>query len=106
MREDAAAMPDDLFPVRWAGRQAIVTFPAHIGVSNASQLSDRLLAVINRDAEVLAGDLARGVVAEQPQVTRDLLDRVVGRDFQVGLDLQAASGLPVDVLRRAGAPCP
>jgi len=56
MREDA--MPDDLFPVRWAGRQAIVTFPAHIGVSNASQLSDRLLAVINRGAEVLVGDLA------------------------------------------------
>ena len=50
-------MPDDLFPVRWAGRQAIVTFPAHIGVSNASQLSDRLLAVINRGAEVLVGDL-------------------------------------------------
>jgi PAS domain S-box-containing protein len=57
MREDAAAMPDDLFPVRWAGRQAIVTFPAHIGVSNASQLSDRLLTVINRGAEVLVGDL-------------------------------------------------
>ena len=51
-------MPDDLFPVRWAGRQAIVTFPAHIGVSNASQLSDRLLAVINRGAEVLVADLA------------------------------------------------
>ena len=51
-------MSDDLFPVRWAGRRAIVTFPAHIGVSNASQLSDRLLAVINRGAEVLVGDLA------------------------------------------------
>ena len=51
-------MPDDLFPVRWTGRQAIVTFPAHIGVSNANQLSDRLLAVINRGAEVLVGDLA------------------------------------------------
>ena len=50
-------MPDDLFPVRWAGRQAIVTFPGHIGVSNASQLSDRMLAVINHDAEVLVGDL-------------------------------------------------
>ena len=44
-------------------------------------------------------DLARGVVAEQPQVTRDLLDRVVNRLFQVGLNVQAASGLPADVLR-------
>jgi anti-anti-sigma factor len=51
-------MPDDLFPVRWAGRQAIVTFPGHIGTSNASQLSDRMLAVIDGGAEVLVGDLA------------------------------------------------
>jgi hypothetical protein len=44
-------------------------------------------------------DLARGVVADQPQVTRDLLDRLVGRLVQVGLSLQASSGLPADVLR-------
>ncbi len=44
-----------------------------------------------------------GVVTEAArrfnQVTRDFLDRVVGRLFQVGLNLQAASGLPADVLR-------
>ena len=40
-------------------------------------------------------DLARGAVGRSvTQVTRDLLDRVVGRLFQVGLTLQAASGLP------------
>lgn len=54
---DDADMPDDLFPVRWAGRQAVVTFPGHIDTSNASQLSDRLLAVINLGAEILVGDL-------------------------------------------------
>ncbi len=62
-------MSDDLFPVRWAGRQAIVTFPGHIGVSNASQLSDRLLAVIDRRPEVLVGDLARTRSCDHSAVT-------------------------------------
>lgn len=38
-------------------------------------------------------------MADQPQVTRDVLDRVVSRLFQVGLSVQAASGLPGDVAR-------
>ncbi len=50
-------MRDDPFPVEWAGRQAIVAFPAHIDVSNVSQLRDRLLAVINRGAAVLIADM-------------------------------------------------
>ena len=29
-------MPDDLFPVTWAGRQAIVTFPGQVDVSNVA----------------------------------------------------------------------
>ncbi len=50
-------MRDDLFPVEWAGRQAVVAFPAHIDVSNVGQLRDRLLAVINRGAAVLIADM-------------------------------------------------
>ena len=38
-------------------------------------------------------------MADQPQVTRDLLDRVVQKLFQVGLSVQSASGLPGDVVR-------
>lgn len=50
-------MPDDQFPVRWTGRRAIVRFPAHVDVSNVSQLRDRLLSVINRGAAVVIADL-------------------------------------------------
>ena len=44
-------------------------------------------------------DLARGVVADQSHLTKDLLDRVVHRLFLVGLSLQAAVDLPADVAR-------
>jgi anti-anti-sigma factor len=50
-------MGDDPFPVEWTGRQAIVAFPGYVDVSNASQLRDRLLSVINRGAAVLIADM-------------------------------------------------
>jgi anti-anti-sigma factor len=52
-------MHDDPFSVEWTGRQAIVAFPAQVDVSNAGQLQDRLLSVINRGATVLIADLTR-----------------------------------------------
>ncbi len=50
-------MRDDPFPVEWTGRLAVVAFPVHVDVSNAGQLRDRLLAVINRGAAVLVADM-------------------------------------------------
>ena len=50
-------MRDDPFAVEWAGRQAVVAFPGHVGISNVDQLRDRLLAVINRGAAVLIADM-------------------------------------------------
>jgi anti-anti-sigma factor len=50
-------MRDDLFPVEWAGRLAVVAFPGQVDVSNVGQLRDRLLAVINRGAAVLIADM-------------------------------------------------
>jgi len=52
-----AAVTRDTFPVRWAGGQAIVTLPEHIDVSNAGQIREQLLAVINRGATVLIADM-------------------------------------------------
>jgi anti-anti-sigma factor len=80
------------------------TLPVEITLSPVPTASETfVLAVIRsaadpgRRSDLL--DLARGAVAEQPQVSRDLLDRVVHRLFQVGLSVQAASGLPGDVAR-------
>ena len=50
-------MHDDAFPVKWLGLEAIVAFPEHIGVSNAGQLREQLLSVINRGAAVLIADM-------------------------------------------------
>jgi len=86
------------------------TLPIEITLSPVPTASETFVLAVIRDAaepvrrsDLL--DLAHGAVAEQPQVTRDLLDRVMHRLFQVGLSVQAASGLPGDVARErlAGA---
>ena len=45
------------FPVEWADRQAVVTLPAEIDISNAGLVSDTLLAVLNRGVAVLVADM-------------------------------------------------
>jgi anti-anti-sigma factor len=50
-------MADQTFAVQWAGRQASVTLPQHIDSSNAGQISEQLLWIINRGAVVLIADL-------------------------------------------------
>lgn len=50
-------MSEDTCLVRWTGRQVTVTFPEHIGTSNADQLREQLLWVINRGAAVLVADM-------------------------------------------------
>jgi anti-sigma B factor antagonist len=47
----------DLYPVRWAGRRAIVMLPQHVGESNAGQIRELLLVVINRGATELIVDM-------------------------------------------------
>jgi hypothetical protein len=80
------------------------TLPVEITLSPVPTASETFVLAVIRDAtgpgrrnDLL--DLAHGTAADQPQVTRDLLDRVVHRLFQVGLSVQAAAGLPGDVAR-------
>ncbi len=51
-------MLTDFCPVQWTGRRAVITLPAYIDVSNAGQIREVLLSVINRGAEALIADLA------------------------------------------------
>jgi anti-sigma B factor antagonist len=46
------------YPVRWMGRQAVVALPEHIDVSNASQIREELLWLINRGAAALTATLS------------------------------------------------
>jgi len=48
---------DDPYPVHWTGRRAVVTLPDHIDVSNAGQITDELLSLINRGATALIADM-------------------------------------------------
>ena len=52
-----AVAVNDTYPVRWVGRQAVVALPEHNDVSNASQIREELLWVINRDAAALTADM-------------------------------------------------
>jgi anti-sigma B factor antagonist len=54
-------MPEYTCPVQWTGRQAVVTLPPHIDSSNADQIREQLLWIINRGAAVLVVDLAETV---------------------------------------------
>jgi len=53
----APAVPEDSYPEQWSGRQAVVTLPGHIDVSNAAQISDQLLSAIDHGASELIADM-------------------------------------------------
>jgi anti-anti-sigma factor len=61
-------MHDDLFPVEWMGRRAIIAFPGRVDVSNVDQLRDRLLSVINRGAAVMVVDMTDTVSCDHSAV--------------------------------------
>lgn len=86
-------MRDDPFPVAWAGRRAIVTFPGHVDVSNVGQLRDRLLAVINRGATVLIADMTRTVSCDHSAV--DAVARAYQRAAINGTQLRLVVTAPV-----------
>jgi anti-anti-sigma factor len=79
-------MRDEAFPVRWVGRQAIVAFPEHIGVSNAGQLREQLLSVINRGAAVLIADMTGTVSCDHAGV--DAVARAYQRAVVSGTQLR------------------
>jgi anti-anti-sigma factor len=49
------------FPVQWTGRQAQVVLPEHVDVSNAGQIREELLSVINQGADALIVDMTATV---------------------------------------------
>ncbi len=81
------------------------TFPVEISLSPVPTATENYVLAVIRDATVGRRpddlvDLARGMVADQPPLAKDLLDRVVQHLFQVGLSLQAAAGLPSELARQ------
>lgn len=51
-------MPQECFPVAWLGEAAVITLPEEIDLSNADQVRDELLSILNRGPSVLIVDMA------------------------------------------------
>lgn len=101
-RNTAAAMPDDIYPVRWTGQQAVVAFPEEVDVSNAGQIREELLSVINRGAAVLIADMTDTVSCDHAGV--DAIGRVYQRALVSGTELRlvVGSGIVRRVLAMSG----
>lgn len=116
-------MFEDTYPVEWTGRQAAVRLPEHVDVSNAGQIREELLSVINRGANALIVDMTPTVSCDHAGaeamvrayqralvsgtqmrlvVTAPIVRRVLGVNgldrlipMYPSLEAAAAAGLPV-----------
>src|ERR1700678_2363423 len=77
---------EDLYPVEWAGGQAVVTLPEHIGISNAGQVREQLLSVINRGATILIADMTATISCDHAGA--DAVIRVRQRAVASGTELR------------------
>ena len=80
------------------------TLPVEISLSPVPTASEPFVLAVIRDASAprppgRSRQPGHGRRGGQPAASRDLLDRVVHRLFQVGLTLQAAGGLPGEAAR-------
>jgi hypothetical protein len=81
--EVAAVTRDrDTYPLRWMDGQAIVTLPEQIDVSDAGQIREQLLSVINRGAAALIADLTATLSCDHAGA------EAVVRHLSVGLRLK------------------
>jgi len=83
-------------PVQWTGQQAVVTLPQHVDASNADQIREQLLWIINRGAVVLIADLTGTVSCDYSGA--GALARIQHRAVANGTELRLV--VTADVVRR------
>ena len=100
-RQQAATVSEDC-PVRWAGRQALVALPEDIDVSNAGQIREELLSVINRGAEALIVDMTTTISCDHAGA--DAVARAYQRAVVSGTELRlvVTSGVVLRMLVMTG----
>jgi anti-sigma B factor antagonist len=86
---------EDVYPVRWAGQQAVVTLPEHIDVSNAGQIREELLSVINRGATALVADMTATISCDHAGA--DAVARAYRRAVISGTELRLVVSAPIVV---------
>lgn len=82
--------------MHWMGRQAVVALPEHIDVSNASQIREELLWVINCGAIVLIADMTATLSCDQSGA--DAVMRAYQRALASGTQLRLA--VTAQIVRR------
>jgi anti-sigma B factor antagonist len=95
----------DTYPVQWTGRQAVVTLPEHIDASNAGQIREELLALINRGAVTLIADMTATLSCDH--TAADTVARAYTRAVVSGTQLRlvVASKDVSRMLRLQGLDC-
>jgi anti-anti-sigma factor len=96
-------VPKDIRPVQWLGQQALVALPERIDVSNAGQIRDELLAVINHGAGALIADLTATTFCDHAGA--DAVARAYQRAaaIRTQLRLVVTSGAVLQMLGMSGA---
>jgi anti-sigma B factor antagonist len=62
-------MSGEHYPVLWIGRTAVVSLPAEIDITNADQVREDLLSVLNQGAVVLVADLSKTTFCDSAGVS-------------------------------------
>jgi len=83
----------DTYPVRWMGRQAIVALPEQIDVTNAGQIREELLLVINQGAAALIADMTATVSCDHAGA--DAVVRAYQRAIVSGIQLRLVVTAPI-----------
>jgi anti-anti-sigma factor len=83
---------DDPYPVRWIDSRAAVTLPEHIDLSNADQIREELLSVINRGATELIVDMTPTVSCDHAGA--DAVARAYQRGVVSGTQLRLVVTAP------------
>jgi anti-anti-sigma factor len=86
-------VPEHTLRVRWTGHHAVVTFPEHVDASNAGQIREELLAVVNRGAAELIADM--GATVSCDYAGADALVRAYQRAKVNGTQLRVVATAPV-----------
>ena len=86
-------MVNHTYPVPWMGRQAVVALPEHIDVSNAGQIREELLWVINRGAAALIADMTATLSCDHSGA--DAVMRAYQRAVASGTQLRLVVTAPI-----------
>ncbi len=90
-------MPAASYPVRWAGRLAVVAMPAEVGAAGASEAEQQLQAVLSREPVTLIVDMTSTARCDSAGMA--VILRTCKRAASQGVELRLVASAPA--VRRA-----